>query len=63
MTDRYQITGQADTWTRRPDSIEPAAYCTRCAAAANDKDVASGFCWRCGYLGAVEFKEADGTPR
>ena len=42
-----------DTWTLGP--FYPVASCTRCGADLDAKDVASGFCYRCGYLGAVEF--------
>ena len=50
-------TADEDTWTLGPKY--PAARCTRCGADADPEHVASGFCWRCGYLGAVEFKEDD----
>ena len=46
-----------DTWTRGP--VYPVACCSRCGADADAAAVASGFCWQCGYLGAVEFKEQD----
>ena len=51
---------KTETWTEGPEY--PAAQCTRCGAPADLKHVVSGWCWRCGYLGAVEFKEANGTP-
>ena len=48
-----------ETWTLGPRY--PVASCTRCGAEADAKDVATGFCWRCGYLGAVEFLREGGT--
>ena len=46
---------KSETWTLGP--TYPVAMCTRCGADMDAKDVATGFCFRCGYLGAVEFKE------
>ena len=42
-----------DTWTLGP--VYPVASCRRCGAAIPAEDVASGFCWHCGDMGAVEF--------
>jgi len=46
-----------DTWTLGP--IYPVAVCRRCGMPADASDVASGVCWHCGDMGAVEFKEPD----
>ena len=42
------------TWTLGPTYA--VARCTRCGSDADAKDVATGVCWVCGYMGAVEFK-------
>ena len=44
-----------DTWTRGP--VYPVASCRRCGASVEPEDVASGFCWHCGDMGALEFKD------
>ena len=50
-----QVTGQTDTWTLGP--AYPVASCRRCGFAMKAEDVASGWCPRCGDMGAVEFEE------
>jgi len=46
------------TWTLGPNY--PIVRCRRCGASLEQADIASGFCWVCGDMGAVEFtREGD----
>ena len=47
---------KTETWTEGPEY--PHIGCRRCGATLEWKDVISGWCWRCGDMGAVEFTEA-----
>jgi predicted amidophosphoribosyltransferase len=47
------------TWTLGPDY--PKVRCGRCGAHLEPKDIASGWCWLCGDMGAVEFLREGGT--
>ena len=41
------------TWALGPDY--PIVRCRRCGSHLEVGDIASGFCWVCGDMGAVEF--------
>jgi len=49
----------AVTWTEGPEY--PMVRCRRCGASLDQDAIASGFCWVCGDMGAVEFLREGGT--